>query len=225
LISEAIDISAGGHDYGLTQVDSDQWWDQGLRYISAIEVSNVPPRREGRGLRGVFAFVPAARLSRLEAHTSAFVAPDGSTDQSFLRLRASGGYGAEAGAQLGQHYLYLNVTPLFYWSQLSWMSYGQNRSITTTGVQTQVEVGYAVFFSRSWLMRAFTRTQPEDSAAWSEALSDRLPASQAQGFSVTETTVGVSLAYRFEPRFTARRARPAELLAASGPGPQAASSE
>ena len=202
-ISERLDVSAsGGRTYALDRAPAPQWWEQGLQYVSAIELSSTPPRRAGRALRWTLDLVPSVLFSRLAVRAGDMPAPPGgSPNETYLRLRIGAGYGAEGGLQLGRHYLYADLIPIVAWNQITWEESGKQRSTTIVGALLRFELGYSIFATSHLQFRLFTRAQTEDTSSWADALRDRLPPGDAAGIQAQQTTAGLAVLYRFEPTF------------------------
>jgi hypothetical protein len=193
-VTEKLQVTQGSQTYLLEPAPENRWWEQGLQYITAIDISNLPPRRESHSFRALWGFVPSLRFSRKRVFLSGAPSDD---NQVFSRLLASSGYGIEGGIQIARHYFYADLIPLLYWSQISWKKDGQDFSTTDTGLGLEAEFGYLYFIGSHWNARLFTRSVTEDSPGWAEALSNSL--SRANGdVSVTTQMVGVTLAYRFD---------------------------
>jgi hypothetical protein len=127
----------------------------------------------------------------------------GEAEPRFDRTLLIGGYGLELGYQYGRHFFYADLIPLFFWSEIKWQEGGRDKSATATGLTGAVEAGYLVFFDQNWVMRLYSRTITENTDLWREALASRLPASNGE-ILAERLSVGLSLAYRFEPRFHTR---------------------
>lgn len=194
LVSEKLAWTQGSETIELVPAKNEEWWAEGLRFISAISITNLPPRRPGRSARGVVNFVPTFRFSR--RRVTATGAPD-VEDQDYLRWWISAGYGLEAGWQYSRHYLYLDLIPQLYWNQIKWSKNDKDFSSTGTGLNFMSEIGYLFFIDSNWNARIFIRSASEDTDAWKEALSRTT--SDSQSGSAGLQTAGISIAYRFEP--------------------------
>lgn len=216
-VSEKLEFeTATGKKYQLSPVEGDEWWSKGLRYLSAVNISNTSSRRGSRAWRWEFSAVPAFRISHRRARATDFPLPAGGTaedaDPVFTRWSVLGGYGAEVGYQFGRSLFYGNLIPLLQWNEIRWRQTGGEHSITETDIAFQLEVGYSYLFDSSWLVRAFSRTSGEAREAWMEAVGSRLgPGSEVK--SIATISTGITLAYYFEPSI--RASYPAESLAAA----------
>lgn len=188
----------GAATYRSHLADDEPWWASSIRYLSALDVSNLPQRRYGRSGRTLWGFVPTFRLSRQHVKISNLPpGPDG-TEETYTRWAISGGYGPELGYQISRHYLYLNAIPVLRWSRLWWKYQGQKYYMTETKMALQAEVGYVFFFNSNWQVRLFSRTSADAEQSWSNALQTRLSGNQP--LSVTAVTSGISIGYRFSPK-------------------------
>lgn len=204
-VDTRIQLQRGDKSYDLTNTNDDAWWAVTMRYLSALNITSLPPRRYGRSARWAFNLVPVLRVSRREVVATSLpsINPLDTTNEEYTRWLLSGGYGGEVGWQVSRHYLYFNAAPVLYWSQISWKAAEQNRSVTNIGVQFAGELGYILYFNTNWHARFFSRTQQEDAAGWSEALNTRLPSS-AEATTASLLVAGISVGYRFEPGTKAR---------------------
>lgn len=179
------------------------WWEKGLSYLTAVNFSSLPPRRQGRASRWQFTFNPSLRVSRRTVETRGIPALE---DQYFTRTWLSLGYGPEVGFQVSSHYFYLQVFLIGAWSEITWTRLGQDYSTTRTMTQGQAEIGYVYFFLDNWHVKLFSRTQQEDNQGWAEALAKNTPLTTDKINGQTSLSqAGLSLGYRFEPRWKKRR--------------------
>ena len=204
-VDTKIQLERSGKTYDLKNSDSDAWWDVTMRYLSALNITSLPSRRYGRAARWAFSLVPVLRVSRREviAPDLPLTRPGDSSEEKYTRWLLSGGYGGEVGWQVSRHYLYLNAAPVLYWSEISWKTGVQERSVTNHGLQITSEIGYILYFNTNWHARFFTRSQQEDAVGWSEALNERLP-NTADATTASLLYSGISIGYRFEPGTKAR---------------------
>ena len=194
LVTDYLQVKQGTQTYSLQPAPESLWWEQGLQYITAIDISSLPARRESHAFRGLWGFVPSLRFSRKKVFLAG---ASGEDQQTFTRLFVSTGYGIEGGVQVQRHYFYADVIPIYYWSQIAWQKSGQDFSTTDTGIGAELEFGYLYFISSHWNARLFTRSVTEDSSGWAEALSSSL--SKANGdIAVTTQMLGLTIAYRFD---------------------------
>jgi hypothetical protein len=199
--NEDLEFKQGNSTYYSQTVGGDQWWALGLKYLSALDIDNIPLRRPGHAARWQFAFVPAIRLSRMRIRVSGLPlsASGVGEDSEYIRWWISAGYGPEVGYQISRHYIYLNFIPDLYWTNLDWVDSGQAKSVSATSVSYQAETGYVVSIGTHWAARLFSRTVGERNEIWGEALKNRLPTSQALD---THTLIGgLSIVYRLTPKF------------------------
>jgi hypothetical protein len=172
------------------------WWQQGLRYVSALNITALPELRPGRPSRWVFTFIPTLGFSRRRVVAQGDAAIDG---QAYTRWQASLGYGPRLGYQIGRHFIYVDIIFEALWTSINWSEYGQNNTATDSGISAQSEFGYLAFLNPNWSVRLFVRAQNETTQAWTEALRRTSPAVNVSGAdSATLTTSGVELAYTFE---------------------------
>jgi len=202
-VSSGLRFNRGVEQYEMQPSGDDVWWAKGVRYLSTIDVFNTPPRRSDRASRWGLDFVPGIRLLRMKGKITGLTDQGGNTDQEFTRWWVSGGYGVEFSWQSGNHIVYMDIIPALYWNEISWSQQSVDHSYTGTGISTQAELGYAYHFGPNWIVRVFSRGQDEDSAGWNEILGDRLPPS-AQPLSISNFLSGVTVAYRFGPKLSAK---------------------
>jgi hypothetical protein len=200
---EKIQATRGSENYKLNPAGGEAWWATSLRYLSAIDITNLPERRGGGRGRWIKSLIPAVHLSRKQLQAGGLPDTGTGTEQSYTRWQLSAGYGGELGYQMSRHYIYLNVIPLFEWNEISWSQSGRDHSITEQIINLSSEVGYIYYFDSNWAVRLFSRQIPEASTSWAEALGSRLPPSPTP-LSVITVAAGVSVTYRFEPRFNAQ---------------------
>jgi hypothetical protein len=192
---------ATGETVHLYPSDNEAWWKQGLGYLSAVSVTNLPSRRYGRAPRWQFTFAPLFRVSDKRVVTHGLPTLQG---QVFDRWWVSAGYGPELGYQFSRHYLYVQIFYTGAWSEISWRRSNQDYSITRTFFSADSEVGYAFFVNQSWVVRLFGRTLNEDTEGWAEALSKGTPLQLEKGGQTQVAQFGLSVAYRFEPTWRRR---------------------
>lgn len=205
-VNEKLTVSRGTESYEFVNSDDQAWWATGLQYLSAINATYMPARRSGRAPHLSLSLIPAFRASRRQVKVRGLPASSDGPDQLYVRWWLSGGYGPELGFQVGKHFLYLNLIPLLFWDEISWSQSSKQHSRTGQGIQLQAEFGYVYFMNPSWSLRLFARSLAEDSEGWQEALSSRLPSSPtAQTLSASTAMAGLSIGYRFEPRFESGR--------------------
>ena len=198
LLEEKIQVTQNGQTYALANAGNEEWWATGLRYLNAIDLTNLPERREGRSARVLFSLVPSFRVSR--RHVRLGDLPGAEPTTEFIRWWVSAGYGPEVGLQISRHYLYVQLIPILYWNELSWREGGRDHTRTGTGVvAAQSEIGYVLNFNPRWNLRVFTRAHAEDPDGWAEAFGNRLP--PAADRSVTTNIAGLSIGYNLRPTF------------------------
>ena len=200
-VSSQIRVTNGDKTYDLAPSSQEDWLATSSRYLGALNITSLPPRRYGRAARFTFTLVPVVRVSRKQVTADDLPGENAAdeSDQTFTRWLVTAGYGPEFGWQVSRHYLYVNIIPVFYWSQIAWKVGDQKHSVTNTAAQASVELGYIFYLSQHWNLRLFTRTQNEDASGWSEALSNRLPGGATATTSVSLNVSGLSVGYRFEP--------------------------
>jgi hypothetical protein len=207
-VDEKLSVEIQNQIFPLQSVYGDEWWSQGLRYISALNISSTPDRRREYGSRWEFGAVPALRVSRRLVKVENLPAPTNGTlvekEPQFTRSSLTAGYGLEVGYLFGRHFIYFDIIPVFNWSEITWRQNGSNRSATRTAVLGTTELGYSYIFDSNWLIRLFSRAQAENNEIWKDALSARM----GDDYSTTATTgvvAGLTIGYRFDSdRYTAR---------------------
>lgn len=219
LVPNAIGVDIVGDELAINQVDEDgvttkysfatvnegTLWDEGLRFVSSISVSNVPPRRYGRSARWQFHFVPAFHFSRKRLRLVGLPEDPENRDVIYQRWLIAGGYGPEIGWQKSQHYLYLNLMPTLNWTEITWPGARGERSETDLGVSTRIEIGYSFFITNEWSVTLFSGTITENADIWQKVVAYRLPKRPESSSEVSFAQYGISIAYRFEPPFSSRR--------------------
>ncbi|CAN5508290.1 hypothetical protein BH10BDE1_BH10BDE1_13260 [soil metagenome] len=200
-VDDKLSVELQQQTFAVNPVIGDEWWSQGLRYISAINISSTPDRRREYGSRWEFSAVPALRFSRREVEISNLPPPTNGTliekDPRFTRWNITAGYGLEIGYLNGRHYFYFDLIPVFNWSQISWRQSGQGRSATRTAMLGQSELGYTYVFDSNWLIRIFSRSQAENNEIWRDALAARL-GDDYSPTAVAGVLSGLTLGYRFD---------------------------
>lgn len=207
-VNEQLSVEVKNQLFPLTPLYGDEWWSQGLRYISSINISSTPDRRREYGSRWEFSAVPALRVSRKRLQVQNLPPPTNGTiiekDPQFSRWNVAAGYGLEVGYLFGRHYIYLDIIPVFNWSEITWRQGGSDRSATRTAVLVTTELGYTYIFDSNWLIRLFGRAQAENNEIWSDALAARLGAEYTSTAAIGAVS-GLTIGYRFDvDRFTAR---------------------
>lgn len=195
-----VELATTGLSYQLQPVVSQDWYSQGLNYISSLNISSSPDRRREFASKWELSAVPVVRVSRKHVKAVDLPIPSGvfvESDPEFIRWLIAGGYGLEIGYLSGRHFIYLDIIPTFLWSQVSWRQNGSHQTVTRTGFSSQTELGYTYNWGANWLIKLFTRSQFEPTEVWKDALSSRLGSRQ---YPVSATTVvsGVTLAYQFD---------------------------
>lgn len=191
--------------YVFQPVSGGSFWEQSVQVVSSISISNVPPRRYGRSSRWLFQLVPSFTFSRKRLKLTGL--EDGSENENMIYRRwlIAGGYGPEIGWQKSQHYIYLNLIPMFTWAEVSWPGPQGERSETATDVTVRAEIGYSFFITNEWSITLFTSSIDENTNLWRKVLADRIPDREVSSRYVTFSQYGISIAYRFEPPFAIRR--------------------
>ena len=199
-VDSKIQLQRDGKAFDLTNSDSSSGLVIAMKYLGALNITSLPPRRFGRSARWTFSLVPVLRVSRRQVSAAGLpnITNEDGSEEQYVRWLLSGGYGPEIGWQISRHYLYANITPIFYWSQIKWSVGDRDQSVTNTGLQMGTEAGYILYFNQNWNVRFFSRSQVEDSASWSEALNRRL-LSDSKDTTVSMLVSGISFGYRFEP--------------------------
>ncbi len=212
LVSERLEVelASTGLSYQLQPVNSNDWFSQGVTYISSLNFSSSPDRRREFSSKWELSAVPVLRFSRKHVKAADLPIPNGvlvESDPEFVRWLISGGYGLEVGYLNGRHYVYLDIIPTFLWSQVSWRQNGANQTATRTGFSSQTELGYNYNWRTNWFVKLFTRSQFEVTEIWQDALSARMGSRQ---YPVSASTVvsGLTIAYQFESyEFAGSRSR------------------
>jgi hypothetical protein len=204
--STQLELSRGLENYVMQPSGNDEWWASGLRYLTVLDIFNMPSWRVGRSSRWLFSFVPAIRVLRNRGRITGLPTSGGGSDQEFTRWWLSGGYGIQAGWQKGRHVIYTDLIPMLHWSEISWNEHGREHSYTGTGLNMQVEIGYSYFFTANWVVTVFQRKLEENSQGWREVLRDRLGPSGPQ-VDATSRTTGIKVSYRFEPKLSVKNWR------------------
>jgi hypothetical protein len=200
IVNEKLRLDLMGASYELAPIHGEEWWSQGLRYISAINILSTPDRRREYGSRWEISAVPSLSFSRKLVKVQGLAPVAGQfleSEPEFTRWSAAGGYGLEIGYLFGRHYVYLDVIPVFNWSQISWRQNGQDRSATRTALSSRTEVGYTYVFDSNWLMRLFSRTQVENTELWQDVLVARLGGAYAPT-AAQAIVSGLTFGYRFD---------------------------
>jgi hypothetical protein len=186
----------------LRRANASSWVEQGLNYLSALSLTNIPTYRTGRPARWQLSAYPLVLISRKVL--SARGAPD-LEDREFYRWWASIGYGPELGYQVSRSYIYANFFVHFAWTEISWRDRNEDHSITKTFVSPAAEIGYLYSLTDNWSVRGFVSTITENADAWKAALtrSSNLIGGPNEFVGDTmNTTVGISFGYSFEPFIT-----------------------
>ncbi len=186
----------------LRRASSTSWVEQGLNYLSALSLTNIPTYRTGRPGRWQLTAYPLVLVSRKVL--SAQGAPD-LEGREFYRWWGSIGYGPELGYQVSRSYIYANFFVHGAWTEISWRERGEDFSITKTFVTTAFEVGYLYSLTDNWSVRGFVSSISENADAWKAALarsSNLVGGPNTFIGDTTNTTVGISFGYSFEPLIT-----------------------
>lgn len=207
-VDEKLSVEIQNQIFPLQAVYGDEWWSQGLRYVSALNISSTPDRRREYGSRWEFSAVPALRMSRRLVKVDNLPPPTNGMivekEPQFTRSSVTAGYGLEIGYLFGRHFLYFDIIPVFNWSEITWRQDASDRSATRTAILGTSELGYSYVFDSNWLVRVFSRAQAENNEIWKDALSARM----GDAYSTTATTgivAGLTVGYRFDSdHFTAR---------------------
>ena len=200
-VNEQLNMELQGIVYSLDPVYGDEWWANGLRYISALNISSTPDRRRESGSRWEVSAVPSIRFSRKLLKASNLPPPTNGLfiekDPHFERVAASAGYGLEVGYLFGRHYVYFDLIPLLNWSEISWRQSGRDRWATRVNILMMSELGYTYLFDSNWLIRLTTRSQAENTDLWRDAFEARL-GSTYRPTTATGVMTGLTIGYRFD---------------------------
>jgi hypothetical protein len=209
-VDSKIQLQRDGKSFDLANSEGGSGLIMAMKYLGALNITSLPPRRFGRSARWTFSLVPVLRVSRRQVSAAGLPTANGAdgSEEQYIRWLLSGGYGPEVGWQVSRHYLYLNITPIFYWSQIKWSASQRENSVTNTGLQMGTEAGYILYFNQNWNVKFFSRSQVEDSASWSEALNRRF-LTESKDTTVSMLVSGISFGYRFEPDSRVRDGEPA----------------
>lgn len=190
--------------YDFSAVDGTTFWDNVAQILSSVSLSNIPPRREGSSGRWRLQFVPSFYFSRKKFRLSGEDL-DPSIRVVYQRTLLGGGYGPEVGWQKSRHYIYLNLIPVFTWTEIKWPSGPGERSETATTLTYQSELGYSFQFTDEWSISVFSTTITENESLWRKVLPSQVQDAQVLRSGMNLSIVGLSVAYRWEPPLTWRR--------------------
>lgn len=200
-VNEAMNVEVQGKEYSLSPVHGDEWWSQGIRYASAINISSTPDRRREYGSRWELGAVPNFRFSHKLLKASDLPPPVSGgfveKDPQFSRMAISGGYGLEVGYLIGRHFIYLDVIPFLNWGQISWRQDFKDRTATRVSIGALTELGYNYLFDSNWMIRIFSRSSAEDIELWQDAFVARLGV-EYKPTTALGITSGLTIGYRFD---------------------------
>lgn len=198
-----------GKEHYFRDVPNNEWWETGIQYLSSVYIGNIPELRKGRKARFNFQFSPLISASYKEV-----LGPDLPTltaeerDTTYTRARIGGGLGPELGYQVGRNYVYLNLIPVFYWSQLTWKSDSDSGSVSAFNFTIASEIGYLWAYDQEWTVKLFVRSLPEHAALWKEAFKG----TNLEFYPDTTSSVvsGLAIAYRFGSLYSSNNWKPVE---------------
>lgn len=189
-------LMSGTTTYKATPTGYTSNWLQAVSYLQTLTFSHLEPPRPDGSSRFRFHFVPGGTLSYSEFYFPQFASL---ADVGFTYTQVGLGIGGEVGWQSGRHYLYLNVIPLWTWTQLQWQdpSSNDNETMSRGSLDTISELGYLYFLNEHFSLRVFSRTTNSNPDLWNSVIHRINPVAM----SVTSPLIvvaGVAVEYTFD---------------------------